>query len=212
MEYCQFGGADSAKLEWSGPGQSREVVPAGAAFAPGQAPVYYLPGAQTSNENTPLVFTTANGNAITISDVDAQSDLLPGYAHGDQRLADAWRRRRAEFRGLRPRQRHGHVHGHISTTSTPALHGSDVQSLDRLQRRREPSHHHHRPRNGKDRRQFVADHRRRGQPPPPSRLPSFADHLRLSDADLLRGTNAIVIGDPDIDTANVVGDGRQRRF
>ena len=41
-----------------------------------KSPVNYLPGAQTINENTPLVFNAANGNAITVSDVDAQSGLL----------------------------------------------------------------------------------------------------------------------------------------
>ncbi|HUL07993.1 MAG TPA: tandem-95 repeat protein, partial [Candidatus Acidoferrum sp.] len=35
------------------------------------APVNSVPGAQTVNEDSPLTFSTANGNAITVSDVDA---------------------------------------------------------------------------------------------------------------------------------------------
>src|SRR5262249_51458589 len=35
------------------------------------APVNSVPAAQTINEDTPLVFCTANGNAISVSDVDA---------------------------------------------------------------------------------------------------------------------------------------------
>ena len=76
MEYQHFSGTDLAELEWSGPGQSREAVPAGVLSHQDQSPVYYLPGEQTTNENTPLVFDAANGNAITVGDVDAQSGLL----------------------------------------------------------------------------------------------------------------------------------------
>ena len=36
-----------------------------------QAPVNTVPGTQSTNENTPLVFSNANGNAITISDSDS---------------------------------------------------------------------------------------------------------------------------------------------
>ena len=38
------------------------------------APVNQLPGLQMTNKNTPLVLSMANGNAITISDVDANGD------------------------------------------------------------------------------------------------------------------------------------------
>ncbi len=41
------------------------------AAAPNSAPVNTVPGAQTTNEDTALVFSTANGNAITINDADA---------------------------------------------------------------------------------------------------------------------------------------------
>ncbi len=76
MEYQHFGGADSAKLEWSGPNQPRAAVSAGVLSHQDQSPLYYLPAAQTTNENTPLVFSTAKQNAISIGDVDAQSGLL----------------------------------------------------------------------------------------------------------------------------------------
>ncbi len=39
--------------------------------APNTAPVNTVPGAQTTNENTALVFSSGNGNAISISDADA---------------------------------------------------------------------------------------------------------------------------------------------
>jgi len=38
------------------------------------APVNSVPGPQTTNENTPLVFSVSNANALSISDVDAGSD------------------------------------------------------------------------------------------------------------------------------------------
>ncbi len=82
MEYCQFGGADSAKLEWTLPSESQqsvptqEVVPAAQLMHQNQAPVCYLPAAPSINENVPLVFSAANDNAISVSDVDAQSNLL----------------------------------------------------------------------------------------------------------------------------------------
>src|SRR5678809_367430 len=40
------------------------------------APVNSVPTAQTVNEDTNLVFSTANGNALSISDVDAGSSSL----------------------------------------------------------------------------------------------------------------------------------------
>src|SRR5438309_1505425 len=39
------------------------------------APVNSVPGAQTTNEDTNLVFSTANSNLISVSDVDAGSGL-----------------------------------------------------------------------------------------------------------------------------------------
>lgn len=40
------------------------------------APVNHLPGAQTTNQDTALTFNTANGNLISVSDVDAGSGLV----------------------------------------------------------------------------------------------------------------------------------------
>jgi VCBS repeat-containing protein len=42
-------------------------------IAVNDAPVLAVPGSQSTNEDTPRVFSTANGNAITVSDVDAGS-------------------------------------------------------------------------------------------------------------------------------------------
>ena len=40
------------------------------------APVNQIPGLQTVNEDEPLVFSSANGNLITLSDLDAGSGLI----------------------------------------------------------------------------------------------------------------------------------------
>jgi hypothetical protein len=76
MKYNQFGGWENAKLEWSHGTSPREVIP-GSAFAHAiQAPVNYLPVSQTVNEDSSLVLSAANGNAIRVVDVDAQTSQL----------------------------------------------------------------------------------------------------------------------------------------
>ncbi|HYO09542.1 MAG TPA: tandem-95 repeat protein, partial [Tepidisphaeraceae bacterium] len=40
------------------------------------APVHVVPGPQTTDEDVPLIFSPGNGNAISVSDVDAVGDLL----------------------------------------------------------------------------------------------------------------------------------------
>lgn len=76
MKYNQFGGWENAKLEWSHGTSPRELIPTSAFSHAIQAPVNYLPASQTVNEDSSLVFSVANGNAISIVDVDAQTSQL----------------------------------------------------------------------------------------------------------------------------------------
>jgi hypothetical protein len=76
MDYNQYGGGELAKLEWSSANLTREVIPVGLLTHAVQSPVNYLPAPQSVNEGGSLVFSTGNGNAISIVDVDAQSNPL----------------------------------------------------------------------------------------------------------------------------------------
>ena len=82
VDYYEGWGGNAAKLEWSGPGVSRQVISADNLYCVNviphtdAAPVNNVPTTQTLNVNTPLTFSAANGNAITISDVDAYSEKL----------------------------------------------------------------------------------------------------------------------------------------
>ena len=54
------------------------------------APVNTVPAAQTTDENAPLVFSTANGNALSVSDADAQGSveqIALSVGHGTLTLA-----------------------------------------------------------------------------------------------------------------------------
>ena len=79
-------GEKSAKLEWScndGQGNtllSRQIIPPQQPQlrepnpAAENAPVNSVPGEQTLGINSPLIFSSAHGNAISISDPDAEAD------------------------------------------------------------------------------------------------------------------------------------------
>jgi hypothetical protein len=71
MDYYQVSGQSGVQLEWSSASQAREIIPSSQFSHSNSAPVNYVPSQQTTDENTPLVFSTANGNAIRIEDVDA---------------------------------------------------------------------------------------------------------------------------------------------
>ena len=45
------------------------------------APINLVPGPQTTAQDTALVFSTANGNAISVGDADAGSNPVAGHAH-----------------------------------------------------------------------------------------------------------------------------------
>ena len=76
MDYNQFGGGEMAKLEWSSANMAREVIPAGQLTHATQAPIVYLPTAPWVTDDSSLVFSVGNGNAISVLDVDAQTSLL----------------------------------------------------------------------------------------------------------------------------------------
>ena len=84
MDYFQGGGGEMAKLEWSSHdvGAAREVIPtANLSCADlvqnGDAvPASSVPGEQHVETNTPLTFSSANGNAIQVSDTGS-SDAVP---------------------------------------------------------------------------------------------------------------------------------------
>ena len=71
LDYYQISGDSGVKLEWSSASQTREVIPNSQLSHANSAPVNQVPGQQTTDENTPIVFSAANGNAIQVSDVDA---------------------------------------------------------------------------------------------------------------------------------------------
>jgi len=85
MEYFEGGGDEAAKLEWSATNQAgelvqpRELIPASQLSHEDTPPVNSVPGQQTTDENTNVVFSAANGNAIQVSDLDA----IDNYAHSD---------------------------------------------------------------------------------------------------------------------------------
>ncbi len=54
---------------------SVSVVPAFTINDVNEAPTVTLPGTQTTTENTALVLSTANGNLVTVGDVDAEADV-----------------------------------------------------------------------------------------------------------------------------------------
>ena len=54
-------------------------------IAVNDAPVNTVPGPQTTNEDTTLVFSNASGNLISVGDVDAAWQSAPGHAHRHQR-------------------------------------------------------------------------------------------------------------------------------
>ncbi|WP_254509452.1 beta strand repeat-containing protein [Anatilimnocola floriformis] len=53
-----------------------KVTAAGSAAAPNVSPTNTVPAAQTTNEDTPLVFSTANSNVISIADPDAATGTM----------------------------------------------------------------------------------------------------------------------------------------
>ena len=59
------------------------------------APVNTVPGPQSTNEDTSLVFSSGNGNPISISDLDAGGSCGRGHAHRHQRRDHALRARPA---------------------------------------------------------------------------------------------------------------------
>jgi hypothetical protein len=95
MEYFQGGGQATAKLEWSAPGQARELVPASQLSHDNTAPVNTVPSGQTTDENTPVVFSQANHNAIVVSDLETidhaevndQIEVTLSVDHGTLTLA-----------------------------------------------------------------------------------------------------------------------------
>ena len=78
MEYNQFGGGENAILEWSNvnAGIAREVIPESQFSHAIQAPVHFLPASPSVVEDTSLTFSSGTNNAITVVDVDAQSNIL----------------------------------------------------------------------------------------------------------------------------------------
>src|SRR5215510_13951111 len=60
------------------------------------APVNTVPGAQTMNEDGTLTFSTANGYAISIADVDAGSSSVQVRSERGQRRAGQYRAVRAD--------------------------------------------------------------------------------------------------------------------
>ncbi len=76
MDYNQYGYGDLAKLEWSNPNMAREVIPAGQFAHAIQPPAVFPPASQSVNEDNTLTFSFVDGNAISIVDVDAESNPL----------------------------------------------------------------------------------------------------------------------------------------
>lgn len=78
MEYCQYGTADMVELKWTRPSDVTQVVPIDRFSHQAQAPVHYLPTSASVYEgaNASVTFSAVTGNAISISDVDAQSSDL----------------------------------------------------------------------------------------------------------------------------------------
>jgi hypothetical protein len=66
---------DQGNSGTGGPQTANTTVPVTIA-ATNDAPVNSLPGAQGTGQNTPLVFSTANGNGIRVTDIDAGSGSL----------------------------------------------------------------------------------------------------------------------------------------
>ena len=112
MEYFQENGPDTAKLEWSATDNlgavilPREIIPSTQFTYENPAPVNSLPGAPSINENTSIVFSTADGNALQISDFDVGTDSMEvslSVDHGALKLA---RTDGLTFHGRQQRQRH----------------------------------------------------------------------------------------------------------
>ena len=82
MEYFQGYGGETANLEWSAADQQgnvilpREEVPTSQLSCENTAPVNTVPDQQTTDESTPLYFSSANGNAIQVSDIDTVNGTL----------------------------------------------------------------------------------------------------------------------------------------
>jgi hypothetical protein len=74
---ANYNGSDSFKFKVNdGVADSAEATVSITVAAVNDAPVNSVPGAQSTSQNIPRIFSSANSNAITVSDVDAGADPM----------------------------------------------------------------------------------------------------------------------------------------
>ena len=107
------------------------------------APVNSVPAAQSTNEDTALVFSAGNGNLVSISDVDAGAAHRADPAHRHQRHVEPVRGRRPHLR--RRGQRHRHDDRARHDRRDQHRHGRhELRPHGQLHRRGHPHHRHQR--------------------------------------------------------------------
>ena len=191
------------------------------ATAINEAPVNAVPAAQVVNEDAVLVFSSGNGNLVSIADLDAGASLRRRHAHRHQRHAHPRRRRRPLLPGgrerrrdddrTRHRRRHQHRAGrhelfaHVELQRPGEPHHPDRRS--RLHRRRRRAHRQRRGRHHRQRGQRRSgehgaglDHRHRGRA-------SALTGISIADVDAGAGNVLVTFSVPSGTLAAVSGGG-----
>ena len=85
LDFVQNAGYENVKLEWSSASQAREVIPSSQLSHEDTAPVNIAPSQQTTDLNTPIVFSQANGNADSGFGRGCDLRTASGLAHRGSR-------------------------------------------------------------------------------------------------------------------------------
>ena len=152
--------------------------------AQNDAPVNTLPGGSTTLEDTPVVFSAAGGNQISVTDVDAGGAPVQVTLNASNGVDHARRHRRARVHHRRRHRRHEHdVHRHAAGdqrgAERPRLHAEP-----RLQRPRVHHAHDERPRRERRRRRALRHRPRDDRRPPGQRRAERDRHHRHAERGL----------------------------